>query len=144
MPTAVAHFASLRGELIVIESPSVPIWDGGRQVGTKPGKSHVFRDHHCTVEGQKSIDYMRERMKAGNGPEIWEMDGSSDVPSAISLLSEMAVAPIDRVREILADEDAGPARPEVIGTARAILERAGVADQGPGAQRAKPRHEVVS
>lgn len=144
MPTAVAHFASLRAELIVVEAPSVPIWDGGRQTGTKPGKLHVFRDHHCTVEGQKSIDYMRVRMKAPDGPEVWEMDGASDVPTTISLLSEMALAPLERVREILANEDAGPARPEVIATARAILDRSGLSEQGPGAQRAKPRHEVVS
>lgn len=144
MATAVAHFASLRGDLIVVETPAVPIWDGGRQVGTKQGKHHVFRDHHCTVEGQKSIDFMRDRMKAADGPEMWEMDGATDVPTAISLLAELALAPIDRVREILAAEEEGPARPEVIGTARAVLERAGVADRGPGAQKTKPRHEVVS
>jgi hypothetical protein len=96
------------------------------------------------VRGSKSIDYLRERGKASDGPEIWELDGATDVPSSLSLLAELATAEITRVREILAAEQAGPAREEVVGTCQAILEKTGAAEQGPGAQRAKPRHEVVT
>lgn len=141
--TATAVFASRRSNLIVIEHPAIPQYEGGRQVGTTPGKTWEFRDHQCTVSGQKSIDYMRERAKAADGPEMWELD-ATDVPSSVELLAELAVADVDRVREILAAEQAGPDRSEITTTAKAILEKVGVAERGPGAAKAKPRHEVVT
>jgi hypothetical protein len=141
--TVTAHFASLRSDLIVVERPAIPQYEGGQLVATKAGKYHQFRDHHCTIEGQKSIDYLRERMKAHDGPGLWEIN-ASDVPDVVSLLAELATAPIERVRDMLAAEEAGPNRAEVVTTCRAVLNRAGAAEQGPGAQKQKPRHEVVT
>jgi hypothetical protein len=131
---ATAHFASARAELTVIESSSSPIFEGGRQVGTKPGRYHHFSDHRCKIEGQKSIDFMRSRMKAPDGPDIWEID-ASDVQPAEALLAELATAHVARVREILQAEIEGPARTVVIATAQAVLEHAGVAERNPGGQK---------
>ena len=131
---ATAHFASARAELTVVESSSAPIFEGGRQVATKPGRYHQFTDHRCKVEGQKSIDFMRSRMKASDGPEIWEID-ASDVEPTETLLAELATAHVGRVREILEAEVNGPARSVVIATAQQVLERAGVAEKNPGGQK---------
>lgn len=139
-----AHFVSQRSELIVIERPSVPVWDGGRQTGTTPGKYHRFNDHQLTVEGQKSVDFLRERMKADDSPGIYEMDGASDVPLSIELLRELATAEIPRVREILSFEREGPNRPEIVETCETIIERAGVSPKAPGAPKQRPRHEVIA
>ena len=131
---ATAHFASARSELIVVERSSTPVFEAGRQVGVQPGRYHKFESHRCKVEGQKSIDFMRARMKAQDGPGIWEID-ASDVETVEALLAEMATADVDRVREILAEEIDGPARPVIVATAQAVLTRAGVAEKAPGGQR---------
>lgn len=140
-----AHFASARAELVVVERSADPIYIEGRQVGVKPGKYHRFSEHRCKVEGQGSIDFMRDRLKAPDGPEMWEIE-ASDVPPVIALLAEMATADTDRVRGILAAESDGPARAEVIDVARAILERSGVSERKPGAQlrTERARHETVT
>jgi hypothetical protein len=141
MPTT-AHFAAARAELIVIEQTAVILFDGGRQIGTKPGRYHRFVNHRCKVEGQKAIDFMRERMRAPDGPEIWELD-ATDVPPAEALLAELATADVSRVREILKAESDGPARSVVVATAQAVLERAGVAEKPRGGQATRTRHEPV-
>ena len=66
-----AHFASMRADLSVIERSSRPIFDGGRQIGTEPGKSHQFENHRYKAEGQKSIDFLRSRIDAPDGPGSW-------------------------------------------------------------------------
>lgn len=137
-----ATFASLRAEQIVVERRAVPIFSEGRQIGVEPGKYHRFTEHRCKVEGQRAIDFMRDRMK--DGLEIWEID-ASDVPPVNALLAELATADIERVREILAAESDGPARAEVIDVAKAVLERAGVAERKPGGQKPeRTRHETVT
>lgn len=141
--TVVARFTSRRSNLIVIERPAVPIFEGPRQVGTEPGKKHVFSDHHCVVEGQRSIDFMRERMKAQDGPGIWELE-ADDVPAATDLLAELATADVARVRAILKAEADGPNREQVVDTCKAILAKAGAAERGPGAQERRSRHEIVT
>ena len=128
-----AHFASARAELIVVEHPNVPIYEGGREVGHKPGRYHRFIDHRCRVEGQKSIEFMRQRSKAPDGPELWELD-ATDAPPVEALLAELATADVARVRAILRAESDGPSRSVVIDTAQAVLERAGVAEKAPGGQ----------
>ena len=70
---ATAYFTSRRSELIVIEKAAIPIYEGGQHVGVKPGKYHYFQDHRCKVEGQQSLDFMRERAAAVSGPEMWEV-----------------------------------------------------------------------
>jgi hypothetical protein len=143
MPST-AHFASARSDLIVVESSSVPQYEGGRLIGTKPGRLHRFAEHRCKVEGQKSIDFMRERIKAPDGPGIWELD-ASDVPPAEALLAELATADIGRVREILKAEGDGPARSVVIDTAQAVLKRADAAERPPGGQApGRARHEITA
>lgn len=140
--TATAHFAAARSELIVVEHPAQPNYANGRQIGVTPGKYHYFTEHRATVTGQKSIDFMRERMKAPDGPDLWEID-ADDVPAVNSLLAELATAPTDRVREILAAEQSGPARTEILEVARRVLERSGVSEQKPGGMPARSRHETV-
>ena len=140
MPSS-ARFASRRSELILVEQPAEPIYEGGREVSRKPGRYHQFKEHQLRVEGQKSIDWIRQRAKAPDGPEIWELDGATDVPNATELLIELATADVRRVREILAAEEANTARPEVVTTARAVLEKMGAATRGPGSINPNPRHE---
>ena len=137
----VAQFASRRAELVIVEKPAVPQYEGGRLVGTTPGRYHQFSDHRLRVEGQKSIDFLRERAKAPDTPEIWEID-ASDVPDSTALLVELATADLDRVREILAAEQAGPAREVVVDTCRSVLEKMDAAERGPGSVKQRPRHEV--
>jgi hypothetical protein len=137
-PAATAHFMALRAELIVIERAAVPIFENGRQIGTEPAKTHKFTDHHCKVEGAKSIEFMRARTTAADGPEIWELDGASDVKPITDVLAELAVADVDRVREILAEEQDGPNRPAVLDTCRAVLDKIGIAERKPG------QHEVLT
>lgn len=140
--TVAAHFASARSELVVVERPSVPMYEGGRLASTKPGKTHQFHEHRYKAEGQASIDFLRQRAKAPDGPEIWELE-ASDVPEEAALLAEMATADIRRVRQILRAEEAGPARQRILETCRSVLARAGVAERSP-AQPGKVRHEIVS
>ena len=137
--TETATFASRVGELVVIESPNVPIYEAGRQVGTKPGRRHQFSDHRCVVEGKRSIEYMRARAKAPDGPDIFEID-ANDVPPTNVVLAELATADVERVREILADERDHADRQEVIAVAEAILDKAGASARKPGGQR----HEVIA
>ena len=120
--TAVAYFASRTAQLVVVEKAAVPIYEGGRQVGSDPGKYHRFEDHRCKVEGQTSIDFMREREKAYDGPGVWEIGVNEAVP-VIELLSELATAKRERVEEFLADEQAGPDRPEVVRVCEEILDQ---------------------
>lgn len=143
MPTPSATFASHRSDLIVVERPAAPVYEGGRIAATQPGKYHTFTEHRCRVEGQGSIDFMRNRLKAPDGPEIYELD-ASDVPAVNDLLRELATADISRVRQILKAETDGPARSEVIDTAKAVLEKANVPLRGPGRPAEKTRHELVT
>lgn len=129
-----AHFASARAELTVVERASVPVYEGGKVIGTNPGRYHRFAAHRCKVEGQKSIDFMRTRMRAADGPELWEID-ASDVEPVETLLAELATADIDRIREILREESDGPARSPVINLAKTLLQRAGVSEKPVGGQR---------
>lgn len=140
MAVAVAHFASRRASLIVVERTAQPQYEGGRLVRTLPGKYHEFADHHARIEGQKSIDFLRERTKAVDAPEMWELD-ASDVPDTIELLAELATADIARTREILAAERAGPNRDQIVATAQAVLSKMNAAERGPGSVKANPRHE---
>jgi hypothetical protein len=133
-PTAV--FASARAELIIVERSAEPIYTGPRQTGTKPGATHQFHDHRCEVKGEKSIEFVRSRMRAPDGPQIWELEASDavDVPE---LLSELATADVDRVREILADEKKSSNREIIVTTCQAILARTGVSESKPGRQPEK-------
>lgn len=137
-----AHFASQRAELVIVERIARPIWSEGHRTGTEPGKYHEFSDHRCRVEGQKSIDFVREQIKGGL--EVWEID-ATDVPPVEELLQELALADTDRVREILKAESDGPARAPVVDTAKAILDRAGVSEKKVGGQTTeRTRHETVT
>ena len=139
-----AKFASLRADLIVVEKPARPIWHEGRQTGTEPAKMHEFSNHQCTVENQGSIDFMRDRAKAIDGPTIWELEGS-DVPTVEALLAELATAEVPRIRQILKAEQDGPSRPVVMQTAEAVLDKVGTTARPPGSQPAgKARHELIS
>jgi hypothetical protein len=129
--TPTAHFASLRSNLLVVEKTAQPVFSNGKQIGQNPGVYHTFAEHRCRVQGQKSIDYVRARAHASDGPGIWELD-ATDVPEVTELLAEMAIAPVDRVREILADEEAGPRRQVILETCSAVLQRAGVSVRRPG------------
>jgi hypothetical protein len=145
MPST-AHFASARSDLIVVESSSVPQYEGGRLIGTKPGRLHRFAEHRCKVEGQKSIDFMRERIKAPDGPGLWETRRLRRARRG-SLLSELAVAPTSTAcaRSCKAEED-GPSRDAAWWTvAQAVLERADVSPSvKPGGQApVRARHETV-
>jgi hypothetical protein len=129
--TVTAHFASARSELLVVERSAVPQWAGGRQIATEPGVYHQFRDHRCVVKGQKSIDYMRDRMKAPDAPGIWELS-ADDVPEITELLAELATADTDRVREILREERKTAQREIILETCGRILQRSGVSENRPG------------
>jgi hypothetical protein len=133
MPMAppTAHFASLRAELVVVEASAEPIYVGGRQVGTKPGRYHRFHDHRCVVSGQKSIDFMRQRINAPDACEAWELD-ADDVPEVTALLAELATADTDRVRDILAGERGTANRRIVLETCERILQSAGVGERKVG------------
>ena len=100
---AKASFASLRSELIVVEEPRMPIYEGGRLVNWTKGKSHHFHDHALTVEGVKSIEFIRERAKSPDGPGIYEME-HPDLEPVQDLLLELTTANVDRIREILTTE----------------------------------------
>jgi hypothetical protein len=126
-----AHFASLRSELVVVEKTSQPIFSNGKQIGQERGLYHRFSEHRCTVTGAPSIAFMRGRAQAMDSPGIWELD-ASDVPQVTDLLAEMATADVDRVREILQIEEAGPKRMVVLETCRAVLQRAGASERRPG------------
>jgi hypothetical protein len=138
--TVSAHFASLRSGLIVVESPAQPVFSNGRQIRTDPGKYHHFAEHRCKVSGQKSIDFMRERVRAADAPGLWELD-ADDVPEVTSLLAELATADTDRVREILAAEEKTSNRMVVLETCRAVLQRSGLGELKPGQ---KPRAQTVT
>ena len=129
--TATAHFAALRSDLLVVESTAQPIFNAGRQIGMTPGKYHQFRDHRIVVKGDKSIAYMRARTTAHDSPGIWELD-ASDVPEVTELLAELATAETDRVREILASEEATSKRQVILETCHRVLQRAGVSPRKPG------------
>lgn len=139
----VAKFAAHRAELMVIERPAEPVYEGGRVVRTNPAKIHRFENHQCEVTGQASIDFMRMRMRAPDGPEVYELD-ASDIPAVNDLLRELATADIPRVRDILKAELDGPQREDVLVTARAVIEKAGVSERAPGRPTAKTRHELVA
>lgn len=126
-----AHFASLRQNLIVVEHSARPVFAGGREVSTEPGKYHQFVDHRCTVTGKESIEHMRARATAPDSPGIWEMD-ATDVREVTELLSELATADVDRVREILTEEESGPNRQVVTDVCRRILIRSNVSERRPG------------
>lgn len=137
--TDTATFAARATELVVIEKMAEPVYEGGRQVGLKPGKAHKFIDGRCVVEGKRSIEFMRARAHAADGPGIYEID-AADVRSVEDLLAELAVADIDQVREILEEERSSADRPQVTNVAEAILEKAGAPERKPGGQR----HEVIA
>jgi hypothetical protein len=127
----VAHFASLRSDLLVVESPARPQYAGGREVGIEPGKYHQFVEHRCVVTGKDSIEHMRSRAHAPDSPGIWEME-ASDVMQVTDLLAELATAEIDRVREILRDEEDGPNRQVITDVCRRVLVRSNVSERKPG------------
>jgi hypothetical protein len=129
--TATAHFASLRSDLTVVEATAQPVFNAGRQIGMTPGRYHQFRDHRCVVTGAKSIEFMRQRARAGDSPGLWELD-ASDVPEVADLLAELATADVDRVREIRAQEELGPARGIIMQTCEAVLLRSGASVRRPG------------
>jgi len=141
MPVA-AHFASARAELVIVERTARPIWSEGIRIGTEPGKYHEFQDHRCRVVDQQSIDFVRDQIK--NGLEAWELN-ADDVPTSSELLRELVLADVERVRDILAAEVAGPNRPEIVDTAREVLKRAGVSEKKVGGQsKERARHETVT
>lgn len=127
----VAHFASLRSGLLVVERSAQPRFVAGREVGVDPGRYHQFVEHRCTVSGKESIEHMRARANAPDSPGIWEMD-AADLPEVTDLLSELATAEVDRVREILADEEDGPNRQVITDVCRRVLVRANVSERRPG------------
>lgn len=131
MTPPTAHFASLRSELLVVESNAQPQFSGGRQTGMTPGVYHTFNEHRCVVKGQRSIDYMRARATAPDSPGLWELD-ADDVPEVTALLSELALADVDRVRDILQNEEQTANRMIVLETCRSVLQRMGAAERKPG------------
>lgn len=133
--TATAHFASLVPNLIVVESTAQPEFSHGRQIGERPGVYHQFEDHRCVVKGQAHIDFMRSRLRAPNGAAMWEID-ADDVQPVTDLLAELAIADIDRVREIRADEERTANRQIIIQTADKVLQRAGSSPLAPGQHKA--------
>lgn len=126
-----AHFASLRSNLLVVERSAHPIFAGGREVGVEPGRYHEFVEHRCTVTGKDSIEHIRRRANAADSPGIWEMD-ASDLPEVTDLLAELATAEVDRVREILKDEEDGPNRQVIVDVCRRVLIRSNVSERKPG------------
>jgi hypothetical protein len=133
--TATAHFASLRSDLIVVERTAQPVFSLGRQISEEPGVYHKFSEHRCVVKGQGHIDYMRQRLRAADAPEMWELD-ADDVPEVTDLLAELATAEIDRVREIRANEEATSRRQIILQTCDAVLQRAGVSPLKAGQTKA--------
>jgi|KBSMisStandDraft_5_1062788.scaffolds.fasta_scaffold598714_1 hypothetical protein len=129
--TATATFASLRSDLVIVEKNAEPIYVGPRQTGVTPGVRHTFREHRCTVKGQKSIDFIRGRMQAPDGPEVWELE-ADDVPEVTELLAELATADVERVREMLTAERKSSNREIVLATCERILQRHGVSERKPG------------
>jgi hypothetical protein len=127
----VAFFASLRSDLLVVERSAQPKYVGGREVGIDPGRYHKFVEHRCTVSGKESIEHVRARATAPDSPGIWEMD-AADMPEVTDLLAELATAEIDRVREILSDEEDGPNRQVIVDVCRRVLVRANVSERRPG------------
>jgi hypothetical protein len=129
--SATVTFASLRAHLIVVESPAQPVFSNGRQIRTDPGKYHEFIDHRCVVKGDKSVAFLRDRISAPDGPEAWELE-ADDVPEVTGLLSELATADTDRVREILDAERKTSKRQVILETSERILQRAGVSERKQG------------
>lgn len=129
--TATAHFASLRSELVVVERPATPVYNGPRYLHTEPGVYHTFRDHRCVVKGQGHIDFMRQRADSADAPGLWELE-ASDVPEVTALLAELATADTDRVRDILSAERETSKREIVLETCQRILQRSGVAERKSG------------
>lgn len=126
-----ATFASLRAHLVVVENPAQPVFSNGRQIRTDPGKYHEFRDHRCVVKGDKSVAFMRERIDAPDGPEVWELD-ADDVVEVTDLLAELATADTDRVREIIEAERKTSKRQIILETCERILQRSGVSERRQG------------
>jgi len=124
---AKATFASLRSELIVIEEPRQPIYEGGRLVNWTKGKRHDFHEHTLVVEGQRSIEFIRERSKAEDGPGIFEIEGSDLVPIT-DLLLELTTANVDRIREILLNERETANRAVIVEACENVLNRMGVSE----------------
>lgn len=131
MAPPTAHFASLRSDLLVVERPAQPVFSNGRQTGVTPGLYHTFREHRSVIKGQTSIDFMRERAKAPDSPGLWELD-ATDVPEVTDLLAELALADVDRVRDILQDEEQGANRMIIVTTCRSVLQRLGASERKPG------------
>lgn len=129
--TATATFASLRSDLMIVEESAQPVFSGGRQIRTDPGVIHHFKDHRCIVKGAKSIEFIRQRIKMPDAPEVWELD-ASDVVEVTALLAELATAETDRVRDIRKAEVATSNRQIVLETCDRILQRAGVSERRPG------------
>ena len=130
-PQPVAHFASLRSDLLIVERTAQPQFSNGRQICVAPGVYHKFQDHRCEVRGQKSIDFVRGRVGASDSPGLWELD-ADDVPEVTDLLSELALADIDRVRDILQAEEQGANRMIVLETCRSVLQRYGASERKAG------------
>jgi hypothetical protein len=133
--TATAHFASLRSDLIVVENTAQPEFSNGRQISERPGTYHFFKEHRCVVTGQAHIDFMRARLRAPDAPEMWEID-ATDVPEITALLSELATAEIDRVREIRSEEEKTANRQLILQTCDAVLQRAGASPLKQGQHKA--------
>lgn len=129
--TPVAYFASLRSDLLVVERCAEAQYAGGREVGTKPGRYHQFREHRATVTGAESIAHIRARAAAPDSPGIWEM-AATDLPEVTDLLAELATADTDRVREILKEEEDGPERQVIMDVCRRVLLRSGVSERRQG------------
>jgi hypothetical protein len=129
--TAVAHFASLRSDLVVVERTARPVYEGPRYLRTEPGVYHEFADHRCVIKGQGHIDFMRKRASESDTPGIWELE-ASDVPEVTALLAELATADTDRVRDILAAERETSKREVVLETCLRILQRSGVSERKSG------------
>jgi hypothetical protein len=92
------------------------------------------------VKGQTSIDFLRARSQANDSPGLWELD-ADDVPEVTELLAEMATADVDRVREILSDEEAGPKRMIILETCRPSCSAPGVSERRPGREGRRSRDE---
>ena len=127
----VAYFASLRSDLIVVERPAQVEFSNGREIGTRQGRYHEFKEHRCTVRGAESIAHLRARANAVDSPGIWEMS-ANDLPEVTDLLAELATADTDRVREILKDEQDGPERQVIMDVCRRVLVRSGVSERKTG------------
>ena len=105
----------------------MPIYEGGRLVNWTKGKSHHFHDHALTVEGVKSIEFIRERAKSPDGPGIYEME-HPDLEPVQDLLLELTTANVDRIREILTTERETAGRQVVIEACANVLDRMGVSE----------------